>query len=134
MNQEYKILLVEDEPDLVEMFSAALQRAGFKVETLKDGSDIIKHIKNIKPDLVLLDLVMPKKDGYQVLQEIKCDEAVKHTLVYVFSNLTQKDEIAKAKKLGAKGFLIKSDYTPSKLAEKINEVFCDHGKKDRCQE
>lgn len=133
MNKPYKILLIEDEPDLVDIFSAALTKDGFAVEILNNGLDIVKHLKNIKPDLVLLDLVMPKKDGYQVLKEIKCDEAVKNTLVYVFSNLTQKDEIAKAKKLGAKGFLVKSDYTPSKLAEKINQVFCVHGQKDRCK-
>ena len=132
MTKKYKILLIEDEPDLVELFSTSLRQAGFSVETITDGSNALETVKKIKPDLVLLDLIIPKKDGYEVLKEIKCDQAVKKTSVYVFSNLTQKSEIARAMKLGAKDFLIKSDYTPSKLVAKVNEIFCANGDTKNC--
>lgn len=132
MSGKYKILLIEDEPDLIDLFSTSLTNAGFQVEIMKDGTNALDTVKKIKPDLVLLDLIMPKKDGYEVLKEIKCDKATSKTLIYVFSNLTQKDEIDKAMKLGAKDYLVKSDYTPSKLIDKINEIFCLNGKKDTC--
>ena len=132
MAEKYKILLIEDEPDLVDLFSTSLKNAGFSVEILVDGVDALSTVKRIKPDLVLLDLIIPKKDGYEVLKEIKCDVAVKKTLIYVFSNLTQKAEIERAMKLGAKDYLIKSDYTPKELVKKINQIFCLKEKKDNC--
>ena len=125
-------MLIEDEPDLIELFGSSLKSAGFQVESIESGEEALATIKEIKPDLVLLDLIIPKKDGYEVLKEIQCDQAVKNTLVYVFSNLTQKDEIARALKLGAKDYLIKSDYTPSKLVEKINQIFCLDKKAENC--
>jgi len=132
MAEKYKILLIEDEPDLAELFGGSLAQAGFSVKTLVDGSNALETIKTIKPDLVLLDLIIPKKDGYDVLYEVKGDQTAKHTLIYVFSNLTQKAEIDRAMKLGAKDFLIKSDYTPSKLVAKVNQIFCLKEKKDNC--
>lgn len=122
MKKSYKILLIEDELDLVDLFGGSLKSAGFQVESIESGEQALSAIKKLKPDLVLLDLIIPKKDGYEVLKEIKCDQAIKNTLVYVFSNLTQKAEIERALKLGAKDYLIKSDYTPSKLVEKINQI------------
>jgi DNA-binding response OmpR family regulator len=122
MEGKYKILLIEDEPNLVEMFSVALNGAGFNTETIKDGKNALGAIKKMKPDLVLLDLVLPGKDGYEILKEVKGDKTINSCLIYVFSNLTQSDEIEKALKLGAKDYLVKSDYTPSKLVAKINEI------------
>jgi len=72
--------------------------------------------------LVLLDLLMPEVDGYQTLKEIKQDPKYKQVSIYVWSNLTQKNEVALAKRLGADGYLVKSDYTPSKLLAKVIEL------------
>lgn len=128
MQEKYKILLIEDEPELAGLFSISLQQAGFQMEVLPDGENAVSLIKKMKPDLVLLDLIIPKKDGYEILKEIKGDQAIKGVLIYVFSNLTQKAEIERAMKLGAKDYLIKSDYTPSKLVEKVNEILRQNGK------
>ncbi|NCN07698.1 response regulator [Candidatus Falkowbacteria bacterium] len=122
MTKKYKILLVEDEPDLADLFSISLKQAGFEVTVLNDGANTLSAVKKIKPDLVLLDLIIPKKDGYEVLGEIKADKVASKTMIYVFSNLTQKAEIDRAMKLGAKNYLIKSDYTPAKLAQKIKDI------------
>lgn len=118
-----KVLLAEDDKDLLEIFSLKLKISGFNLLTATNGQDALDLIKKEKPDLVLLDLVMPEMDGYQVLTALGKDKSLKgKTLVYVWSNLTQNSEIEKAKKLGADGYLIKSDYTPSKLVEKIAEI------------
>ncbi|MFA5029936.1 MAG: response regulator [Patescibacteria group bacterium] len=121
-SSDYKILLVEDEPELVQLFSNALKNEGFKMELATDGHIALKKIAEFKPDLMLLDLVIPQLDGFQVLEKIKKEKQDKKMLVYVWSNLTQESEIGRAKKLGASGYLIKSDYTPTKLVAKIKEI------------
>ena len=116
-------MLAEDEPDLMEIFSLKLKTSGFNLLTAGNGQTVLDLVKKEKPTLVLLDLVMPDMDGYAVLAELKKDKNLKgKTLVYVWSNLTQKSEIDKAHKLGADGYLIKSSFTPSKLAEKVTEI------------
>ncbi|MEK7168044.1 MAG: response regulator [Patescibacteria group bacterium] len=119
MEKKHKILIVEDEPELAEMFSLGLRDAGFEVLVLNDGLGVAVKIKEAKPDLVLLDLVMPNMNGYEVLKETK-DKT--NCAIYVWSNLTQSREIKEAKKLGADGYLIKSDFTPKGLVEKVKEI------------
>ncbi len=116
------ILMVEDELDLAEVFSLKLREIGYDVLIVPDGKTGLAMIKQKKPSLVLLDLVMPEMDGYEVLKAIKGDKSLSGVKVYAWSNLTQKDEIERAEKLGVDGYLIKSDYTPTTLSEKIKEV------------
>lgn len=122
MTKSHKILIVEDEPELMNIFSSILKSVGFIVEVARDGKTALEKIKVLKPDLIILDLVIPELDGYEVLARIKKSKDTKNIPVYVWSNLTQKDEIAKANQLGADGYLIKSDYTPSRFAEKVKEI------------
>lgn len=117
-----KILLAEDEADLAEIFILKLQAAGYEVFHASTGLEVIKLMAEKKPDLVLLDLVMPEMDGYETLKQIKLDKTLKNSPIYVWSNLTQKAEMDKAKKLGADGYVIKSDYTPAQLVEKVQEI------------
>ncbi|MEK7653468.1 MAG: response regulator [Patescibacteria group bacterium] len=117
-----KILLVEDEPELIHIFGAVLKQSGFEVEIVMDGESALKKVKSFQPDLVLLDLVIPEIDGYEVLSRIKKDKKTKDILVYVWSNLAQNGEIKKAEKLGADGYLIKTDYVPTKLVERVKEI------------
>lgn len=119
-----KILLVEDEKELADIFSMKLKGEGFDVEVLENGLKVAAKIKEYKPDLVLLDLVMADMDGYEVLEALKLKKSKQKRkyLLYAWSNLTQKNEIEKAKKMGVDDYLIKSNYTPSKLAEKINQI------------
>lgn len=119
MGKNNTILIVEDEVELADMFSLGLKKIGFETVVLNDGLGVLAEIKRSKPIFILLDIVMPNMDGYQVLKEIKDKTNAK---IYVWSNLTQSGEIKAAKKLGADGYLIKSDFTPRKLAEKIKEI------------
>jgi len=117
-----KILIVEDEQFLLDMYKIKLEREGFDVLTAFDGEEGLQITRAEKPDLILLDIVMPKMDGYRFLKELRADPAIKDTLVYVLSNLGQAAEIKKGLEDGADAYLIKANVTPGQLVEKINKA------------
>ncbi|MFW0862532.1 MAG: response regulator transcription factor [Candidatus Komeilibacteria bacterium] len=118
-----KILLIEDEEILANMYKLKLVKAGYEVEVARDGETGVQLTKSLKPDLVLLDIIMPKKDGFIVLEEIKSDEFTKNIPVYMLTNLGQEEDTAKGKELGAVGYFVKADMTPGELVIKINKHF-----------
>jgi DNA-binding response OmpR family regulator len=117
-----KILIVEDDPMLVEIYSKKFISDGFDTDTAISGAEAEKKILAGKFDLVLLDLVLPEADGFEVLKKIKEDPAVRDTKVVVFSNLSQQEDKEKAALLGADDFLTKSDYTPGEIVEHVKEM------------
>jgi DNA-binding response OmpR family regulator len=126
------ILLVEDDPFLIDIYCTKIKDSGFKVETVDTGEralDIIRKQNSpeakkaeIWPDLLILDLVLPKVDGWQVLKEIKKDEKLKDMKIIIFTNLVQKLEVEKGLALGAAKYLIKAHYTPAELVEEIKKI------------
>jgi DNA-binding response OmpR family regulator len=118
-----KILIVEDEILLSDLLKMNLKEAGFEVETAYDGKEGLEKAKSFLPDLILLDLIMPVLDGYQVLQEMQKDPVLEKIPVIVLSNLGQEEEIAKAKRLGAKDFIIKANLDISELKHIIENFF-----------
>lgn len=114
-----KILIVEDEKSLAKVLQIKLTRSGFEVECALNGEEGIKSLEKNKYDLVLLDLVMPKKTGFEVLEEIK-DKNIK-TNVIVTSNLGQESDIKEAKTLGAVDFLVKSNTPMSEIVKHIEK-------------
>ncbi len=121
MNEEGKkeILIIEDNVFYSQMIKAELEAKGYIVRTVTNGELGVQEIKNNNPDLVLLDLIMPIKDGFETLEEIKKDERTKNVKVLVFSNLAQQDDIQKVVGLGATGYLIKKDFSLKDLISKI---------------
>ena len=117
-----KILLVEDDPFIQDIYKTALEQADFEVKIIEKGDRALKAIKEEKPDLVLLDIVLPGKDGWEVLHEIKSDSSLE-TRVFVLSNLDQKEEVDKGKNLGADKYFIKAHYTPSQIVEEVKKEF-----------
>jgi len=117
-----KILLVEDDPFLVDIYSKKLQKSGYEVTIETNGSKVLDVAKEIKPDLLLLDIVLPEMDGWEILK--KLSESKEHTnlKVIVFSNLGQKDEVQKGMELGAVKYLIKAEYTPSEVIEEVKKT------------
>ncbi len=113
--------MLEDELDLADIYGLKLKEF-FYLEIISSGKGALEMIKKIRPDFVLLDLMMPEVDGFEVLVQVRKDKDVKNTLIYAWSNFTQKKELEQAKKVGADGYLIKSDYTPSSLLEKVKEI------------
>lgn len=116
------ILMVEDEKDLVEIYGWQISQVGMDLHVSQDGQQALDYLKNNTPQFVLLDLLMPQVDGFAFLDAIKKYPNRKKMLIYAWSNLTQQKHIDLAKQKGVDGFLIKSDYTPKKLAEKIMEI------------
>lgn len=112
-----KILIVEDEKSLAHALKFKLESAGYTVDVENDGASGLATIKSKKFDLVLLDLVMPKVNGFGVLEELK--KIKNSTPVIVLSNLGQDTDIATAKRLGAKDFLIKSDTQLEGIVDKV---------------
>lgn len=104
-----KVLVVEDDQFLANAYRIKFEKANLDVKISMDGEEALEVIKTFKPDVILLDLVMPKMDGFAVLEKLKSDSATKDIKVVVASNLGQNEDVARAIKLGASGYVIKSD-------------------------
>lgn len=114
-----RILLVEDDKFLSTALGDKLTREGFVVIKTTNGQEALAKIRLERPDLVLLDLIMPQKNGFEVLAEMKLEPLTKHIPVIVLSNLGQEADIKKAKDLGASDYLVKSDVEMKTVVEKI---------------
>lgn len=114
-----KILVIEDDKFLRELISKKLAKEGFAVSEAIDGEEGIKKIKEEKPDLILLDLILPGIDGFEVLSKMKDDPLLSAVPVIILSNLGQKEDVEKGLKLGAVDYLIKAHFTPGEIIEKI---------------
>ena len=116
-----KILLVEDDPFLVDIYSQKLKKSGFDVVSETDGSKVLDVIKEVNPDLLMLDIVLPEMDGWQILNKIGEDKKFANLKVMIFSNLGQKTEVEKGIKLGAVKYLIKAGHDLRKEFRPINK-------------
>lgn len=118
-----KILLAEDDPFLIEIYTTKLKEAKFSVEVSVSGEDCLKKLNEKKFDLLILDLVLPKLEGWEILKKIKeKKELFKDLKIVVLSNLGQKEEIEKGLKLGSDKYLIKAHHTPSEVLKEIKEM------------
>ncbi len=121
-NSKEKILIVEDDKFLRELISRKLAGRGYEVETAVDGEDGFEKIKKTKPDVVLLDLILPGIDGFEVLSRVKKEKEVQDVPIIILSNLGQKEDIERGLSLGAIDYLIKAHFTPQEIIEKVKEV------------
>jgi DNA-binding response OmpR family regulator len=114
-----KILVAEDDKFLASAYQVKLTKAGFDVTVVSDGNEVLTFLKNTIPDVILLDLVMPVKDCYSTLKEIKEHKDYISIPVIIASNLGQSEDIAKGMKLGAVDYIVKSDTSLDELIKKI---------------
>ena len=117
-----KVLLIEDDKFLSDMYVAKFSKFGYEIETAYDGEEGIKKTKKIKPDIILLDIRLPLKDGFEVLKEVKKDQKTKDIPVILLTNLGQKEDIEKGLKLGAVDYLIKAQFTPQEIVDKVKKI------------
>ena len=117
-----KILIVEDDNYLTNAYRVKFTKVGFEVKNAFDGDEALDLLKTFMPDLILLDIIMPNKDGFATLTEIKANEKWKNIPVILASNLGQKEDIDRGIRLGATDFFIKTDFTLNNLIEKINGI------------
>lgn len=121
------ILLIEDDTFLAGMYVTKLTMEGFQAELATDGKMGLEKAKKSKPDLILLDILMPKMNGFEVLEQLKKDQNLKKIPVILLTNLGQKTDVLKGLELGAEDYLIKAHFMPSEVVEKIKKVLAEHG-------
>jgi len=117
-----KILLVEDDTFISGMYQTKLSMLGYTVRVAYDGEVGWAELQKETPDLVLLDIVLPKKDGFEILGEIRSDERFKGLPVILLTNLGQKPDVQKGLELGADDYIIKAHFTPTEVVEKIEKM------------
>ncbi len=114
-----KILLVEDEEIIIDLLQRKLQKEGYEVSVARDGEEGLKVMREVKPDLILLDIVMPKMGGFEVMEEMAKEPDLKKIPVIVISNSGQPVELDRAQELGAKDWLIKTEFDPQEVIDKV---------------
>ena len=119
------ILLIEDDPFLIDIYTTKLRDSGFSIETATDGREGLKKLREKKFDILVLDIVLPKIDGWEMLEKIKNaphQYGGGRLKIIVLSNLGQNEEVEKGLRLGAEKYLIKAHYAPSEVVEEIKKV------------
>ena len=121
MDQKKKILLIEDDKFLLKLYSDKLNREGFEVSMAASGEEGLSKVSAEKPDLVLLDIILPQKNGFDILSEIKLNPATKNIPVIMLTNLGQESDIKTGFELGAADYLVKTDFSITKLPEVVRK-------------
>lgn len=121
-----KILIIEDDQVLSDVLHRKLIKENYEVYTAKDGEEGIKKVEEVKPDLILLDIIMPKKDGFEVMETLKSNNS--KIPVVIISNSGQSVEISKALALGARDYLVKAEFDPEEVVLKVQKVLNVSGK------
>lgn len=122
-NKQINIFLVDDDEFLLDMYALKFRNAGFNVEVARGSEEALSKLKkDYLPDVLLLDLVMPQISGFEFLEMAKKQKLLSGCVVIVLSNLGQKEDIEKGKKLGVDDYIIKASFTPSEVVEKVNNV------------
>ncbi|MDD5040098.1 MAG: response regulator [Patescibacteria group bacterium] len=120
--KKIKILLVEDDEFLAGMYVTKLNLEGFDVQLASDGEKGLRLAKEHNPDIILLDVVLPKMSGFDVLKSLKEDSSTKDVPVILLTNLGQRDDVQKGLDLGASDYLIKAHFMPSEVVTKMKGI------------
>lgn len=117
-----KVLLIEDDSLMVKMYNMKFTHDGFDVETALDGEEGLQKAKSTKPNVIILDIMLPRMSGTEVIEKLKQDPTTKDIPVIVLTNLNvTEDDVAKCKNLGAKEILAKTEVTPQEVVDKIRK-------------
>lgn len=116
------MLLIEDDPDQIALYQTKFNLEGLETIIAKNGTDGLASAKQNKPQVILLDIVMQDLDGIEVLKRLKQESGTRDIPVLLFTNLTKRELAAAGKKLGAVDYLIKTEFTPRQVAEKIKQI------------
>jgi two-component system, OmpR family, phosphate regulon response regulator PhoB len=120
-----KILIVEDDTPLYNLYKTELELKGYSVSNVSDGNLAYDAVKTQKPDLVLLDLMLPGKNGLQILEEVKTQPETKEVRVVMLTNFGNEDNVRKALELGAEDYVMKYNIVPAELSEKVVTLLGD---------
>lgn len=121
-NDQKYIFIIDDDPFITDMYLLKFKEDNFRIEVSRDGREALKQIHEECPDLILLDIVMPVIDGFEILKEIKSDSVLEKVKVVLLTNLGQKEDVERGMELGADGYIIKAHFTPSEVVAKVKEI------------
>ncbi len=121
------MLVADDDPFISGMYKTKLNLLGYEVQVAENGEECLACLARTLPDILLLDVVMPKKDGFEVLSQLRREEKTKNMKVLLLTNLGQRPDIQRGIGLGADGYVIKAHFTPSEVVERIENVLAGHG-------
>ena len=121
MNKK-KILILEDDAFLVKVMQKKFEKEGHEVTILLDGVKAVETAQLLKPDIILADLIMPEKDGFTAIGELKADPTTKKIPIIITSNLSSDEDVKKGKELGASKYFIKSNVSLNKIIEYIGSL------------
>lgn len=122
MDKKHTLLLVEDDGFLASIFAQKFELEGFEVVYATNGEDGIRLAKKDTPDIILLDLLMPKMDGFEALEQLKKDEKLKAVPVLIMSNLGSREDIERCYELGASGYIIKAHSLPHETVHMVKKL------------
>jgi len=130
------LFLAEDDPLMSRMYEKAFKMSGFDLKMTFDGDEAISVLRDInpKPTVAIVDIMMPKKSGFDVLRFMKSQDSLKEIPVVILTNLAGQEDAEKGLSLGAVLYLIKSQYTPKEVVDKVKEVAEAYGRKDSIPE
>ncbi|MDO8523499.1 MAG: response regulator [bacterium] len=123
-----KVLIVDDDEFLLEMYAMKFVESGYEVDTAKNGEDAVKKAKTNSPDVILMDVVMPKMDGFDLLRNLKKENAAPNAITLVLTNLGQKEDVDKGMKSGATDYIIKAHFTPSEVVKRVESLLAKKNK------
>lgn len=127
-DKKIKILLIEDEEMLANMYEVKFKNEGYDLVKAMDGAMGLELAKSTTPDFILLDIIMPKMDGFSVLKTLKEDAVTKNIPVMLLTNLGQDEDVQRGKQLGAVGYLVKANITPSEVVASVKRELEKLGK------
>lgn len=116
------VALIEDDPLIAEMYTTKFTKEGYNLQHAADGAAGIALVKELKPDIILLDIIMPKMDGFQVLQALRQESAFAKTPIVMLTNLGQEEDVQKGRALGATDYFIKTNFTPAAIVDKVKSL------------
>lgn len=116
------ILLIEDDTFLASIYQKKFEMEGLRMSVADQGEKGLQDAKKKRPDLVLLDILLPKMDGFSVLEKLKADPVTRAIPVILLTNLGQKDDVEKGLQAGAADYLIKAHFKPSEIVERVKQV------------
>lgn len=116
------VLVIEDDAFLSQLLTNRLEKAGVSVLRAADGEEGLQSLKANKPDVALLDLILPKKSGFEVLEEVRADPALQNIPIIIVSNLGQESDISKSRELGAIEYFVKAKTSIDGLVERVQQI------------
>jgi DNA-binding response OmpR family regulator len=130
MDNQHTLLLVEDDSFLIEILVKKFKAADFRVVHAGDGKEALRKAHDEEPDIIMLDIILPGMNGFEILEKLKSDETLADIPVAFLSNLGQKEDVEKGKKLGAVDFIVKANHSLDEIVKRTGELIEKHGVKN----